>query len=64
LAAARNVALSCGVGWRKASGLVSRLVGEVAADGWSSICGGWAEPIERVCEEMDVSGEKEGGAML
>jgi len=28
------------------------------------MCGGWAEPIERVCEEMDVSGEKEGGAML
>lgn len=52
------------MGCRKASGLVSRLVGEVAADGWSSMGGGWAEPMERVCEEMDVSGEKEGGAML
>jgi hypothetical protein len=26
--------------------------------------GGWVEPMERVCEEIDVSGEWEGGAML
>jgi len=26
--------------------------------------GGWAEPIERVCDEMDVSGECVGGAIL
>ena len=44
--------------------MVRRLVGEVAAVGGSSMGGGCAEPIERVCEEIDVSGEWEGGAML
>ena len=52
------------MGCRKASGFASRLAGAVAAAGGSSIGGGGAEPSERVCEEMDVSGEKEGCAIL
>jgi len=34
------------------------------AAGCSVIGGGWVEPTERVCDDMEVSGEKERGAML
>lgn len=34
------------------------------AEGCRSIGGGCAEAAERVCDEMDVSGEKDGGAIL
>jgi hypothetical protein len=59
----RNEAFNCSVGCRKARGL-ERSVEGALAEGCRSIGGGCAEAAERVCEDMEVSGEKDGGAIL
>ena len=53
--------MSCAVGCRNATGLASRLVDEVEE---SSMGVGCAEPMERVRDEIDVSGDNVEGAML
>lgn len=52
------------MGCKNARGFCSKLVSRLVEEFWRSIGGGWTEPVERVCEEMEASGENEGGAML
>lgn len=46
------------------SGLARSAEGEEFVGDCRSMGVGWAELAERVWEDMDVSGEKEGGAIL
>jgi hypothetical protein len=52
------------VGWRKASGLETRLDDGSMATDRRSIGGGCADATESVCDDIDVSGENDSGAML
>jgi hypothetical protein len=52
------------VGCRKASGFATRLDEESMVAGCKVIGGGWVELTESVWEDMEVSGENEGGAIL
>ena len=44
--------------------MLKRCASEFADVECMSISGGWKEPAESVCEDIEASGEKEGGAML